>query len=1313
MPESTPTRIEDHTLDTLLDELISGREVIDSTGDVFAAFERDSRSILEWFRKNRSIWDGTNRTEFASQITTAMTVDPPDRPSKVPQSSTKTLNKYQISKVRISRFGGIHEFGNLNSNPEALEVNLDPSQYKATLLYGRNGCGKSSLLSAISWCLTGWFYQPQGFPAKSTMVVEYTCNVGEDEDEKATATKLKALPIIPMPPAEVLDLVIKSKYPIETWVEVEIQDEIGNVHGPFRRTATIQKGKVTESTSGNFATLGLSPSDLEIGTRLPAMLPHIRLDEKNGLGEAVSKLIDIQPIKEVARHAEKTIEKIQKKLIQDTDDDLSISREHIRKETEAIIQLMDKNNLVELKNKYVDILQNTTSENIDQLKRDVEARRGVLLSSASELLGSDVNFSNSDIQKQMIKDVHLAEHQLTSEELSKLNCIKSWNSLAALAVETIQKTEELIAKILSEANALAELHANPDRARRIQLYAKVANWLKQESNDIPTECPVCGQSLESRQDQQTGESIHLHLEECFSESTEMWDRAPDIWANDYLGKLAQIVPDALRKKAKASPALQLGSSMVKELSDSACFGEILRPLADNLAKRWNEVQLNIPDIPVTQNNTIPQVLQADCSDLIDQLDTIETNIKYAQIIKQSEWNRNKIEDELLGIVTENVTENKSLRQMILTLAEVTNEAEPLTKILEHAATINEQLEEQKKLQSQKKEYNRAIKALESLGRLQKLVQKQVDGLLSNLKSRQKVWLDAIYTPARLTHPEITNPKLTSDGQLGFQAAHLGTYAPAHHISNASHLRATLVAFYLAYWEHQLAMRGGLRTILFDDPQDLFDEDNQLQLARAIPKIINSEAQVILTTNKKIFFHDIDQKQVKGKRWEIDWKPGNPVVQLLMSRKEIEQQFLDYRSDRTDNKAQHLAGSVRVYAETRLLALFRHERPISLPDQPTLLDAVNVIARLNNLGTQPFDGDAITSLLKNGGCIQGRPLYLLLNDPHHSRADQITIGKVDTLLGELKLLVKCVNEVWDHCQNSKYLTAVQLKLKRTIMPLPQAPSSHALPNDRVQVLTSAAASNADSFGIEADDAGEEFRWGQLGRIAIYQVLSHSLGLAVPKFCRVIVSLEEEEIPDHSLVIALFRNKVFARRLARTPGQSDAVLLNSDRLDPRNRAPVEVIHQDSLRLFPIIGVIWNDCETRTGTGEAILDETYDLNKLDIKVAQTVNGLSAEPFVLNKQKILLGSEIHWTDIGRHIDRPVSVELKDKRQFLKIVSNSTMGPKDTVRVLNPLGGLGEPIIVHGGFPKKQSDDFKHIPQVQRVRPMHVVLYTSAFKEY
>ncbi|HUQ71526.1 MAG TPA: hypothetical protein VM165_18505, partial [Planctomycetaceae bacterium] len=348
--------------------------------------------------------------------------------------------------------------------------------------------------------------------------------------------------------------------------------------------------------------------------------------------------------------------------------------------------------------------------------------------------------------------------------------------------------------------------------------------------------------------------------------------------------------------------------------------------------------------------------------------------------------------------------------------------------------------------------------------------------------------------------------------------------------------------------------------------------------------------------------------------------------------------------------------------------------------------------------------------EHAGVTSSQPLNDLLNDAHHSRSHLITTGRLDSLLGDLDSFIRCVDAVWDHCQSSKFASSAEFMQRRTTTPRPASPPSHSIPTKPVQVLTAVAAAEAETIVEEANDTGEQFTWKQIGPIAVYQVLAASLGLAAPRNCRVLVSLEERDIPNHSLVIACCGERLLARRVVQVPDQPALVTLNSEELDPRRRAPMAIELLENIRLLPIVGVIWENQLPRVRqSGEAMLDENFDLANLEVKLAQKVRGRSAEPAVLDGQTILLGPEITWSSIRDYVDQPVSVELEDDTQFLKVVSNTTMGPKGTVRMLSPLGGLGESKLVRGELPAKSSE-FASLPQVRRTHRMWAVLYESAF---
>jgi hypothetical protein len=1309
MTDKTSSHISDHTLDTLVDELIAGRTVITSEGVAFNSLPRDSRAILGWFKSNRSKWSGQNRVEYANEILNAVATDPEIRPPAVVESDASEAKRYRLSKARINRFGGLHEFGEITATPILLEIDFSPNESHSILFYGRNGSGKSSLLSAICWCLTGWFYKPQGVPANGKDFVDYYCAGQGPNTSEPSVIRLKSLPIIPMPSSAVLAELGRSKTAVESWVEVELIDDLGQSYGPFRRTMTIRNGKISESLSGDLLSLGISPADFEVGTRLPAMLPFIRLDEKNGLGEAVARLIDIQPLSDVARHAESTNDKLATQFLKPVNESLATFQSSIKASATKLSPLLIAIDPTGLAVQFAEVAVSPTLAKVDELKAVLEQRRGNSLADANALLAHGFDFADSTTQEHLIRDVTFAVRSIDPVEVANLNCAKRWQEISALSDAQLDEVSTLMQDIVKEAEALGALYLDPNRAQRIQLYAKVAAWLKESQSVLVEDCPICGQSLVSRTDSITGELIHQHIQQCLDGQSHAWDKTPRQWAQHQLGNLANNIPSLLKVEATTTPAEDLATFLSSEIGRLSCFGKVLKPLAERLSSRRAEIQSGIPTIPPARSVSFPPVLLTDCAELLARVNVTLKNIHHARWIKANEQSRSQIEALLLGPPEATTTSNETIRGMIYSLDRIIRESQPLSDLLQHVADLRKQLIDVDKLNGQRDKIVRVQAALLPLKLLRQLVEQQVKGLLTRLDARQKFWLENIYFAARLDRPEIGSPQLSNDGKLGFEATHKGTTAAAHQVTNASHLRATLVAFWLAYWEYQLESRGGLRLMLLDDPQELFDDENQLIFARGITQIVARSAQVLLATNKQQFFHDIEWRKIGAKRYEIDWRVGDLPVQLLMYREEIETLFAKFRLTGLDKDAKELASNVRVYAESRLIALFRHERPHALGDQPTLMSAVNSLRSFKNAGIQPFTLDIVNTLLDHEGCTSGTPLYSLLNDAHHSRSGLITQGRVHALLSKLDSFVKIVDDLWDQFKNAKFVSAAQLSIGRQVTRLPELPPSIEFPTRRVHVISATAAASADTVREEVTDSSAEFDWNILGGIAIYQVLSTSLGLSAPKFCRVIVSLEGAYVPDHSLVIGLTADKIFARRLSRIVKQPEIVLLNSETLDPRGRAPATVVNAESIQLLPVIGVIWDVKQPRfVPKGEAVLEAEYDLNKLNVEIAQSVRGISAEPLVLNNQTILLGGEILWGDIARFRDVPVCVEFEDGTQALKVVSDTTMGPKNSVRMLHPLGGLGEPILARGELPSKQTD-FSDLPQVRRVRPMRVVLYDAA----
>ena len=111
-----------------------------------------------------------------------------------------------------------------------------------------------------------------------------------------------------------------------------------------------------------------------------------------------------------------------------------------------------------------------------------------------------------------------------------------------------------------------------------------------------------------------------------------------------------------------------------------------------------------------------------------------------------------------------------------------------------------------------KAYAIASSALGNLFSLARLADDQVDQLRKSLHKETATWRSPIYLGALPdTAHELIDTGVGRKGELELIVQKGGVSAPAQHVTNASALRASLVAFFLAYWEYILKERGGLTT----------------------------------------------------------------------------------------------------------------------------------------------------------------------------------------------------------------------------------------------------------------------------------------------------------------------------------------------------------------------------------------------------------------------------------------------------------------------------------------------------------------------
>ena len=182
---TTPLHL--HTLESLCNELVSGRPIYLEDGSQFLFDSPETRSIFNWYLQHENKWASQNKKDDVEKIVDQLKLPPPEKPS-AEIGSRKEKRCLHLKQMRVHRFAGIHAYGEIKQAPDDFEYCFEKP---VTLIEGKNGSGKTSLLNAIVWCLTGYIYRSQRKPEcgedKINIFVESQSDIENSIVKNATA----------------------------------------------------------------------------------------------------------------------------------------------------------------------------------------------------------------------------------------------------------------------------------------------------------------------------------------------------------------------------------------------------------------------------------------------------------------------------------------------------------------------------------------------------------------------------------------------------------------------------------------------------------------------------------------------------------------------------------------------------------------------------------------------------------------------------------------------------------------------------------------------------------------------------------------------------------------------------------------------------------------------------------------------------------------------------------------------------------------------------------------------------------------------
>ena len=241
--------------------------------------------------------------------------------------------------------------------------------------------------------------------------------------------------------------------------------------------------------------------------------------------------------------------------------------------------------------------------------------------------------------------------------------------------------------------------------------------------------------------------------------------------------------------------------------------------------------------------------------------------------------------------------------------------------------------------------------------------------------------------------------------------------------------------------------------------------------------------------------------------------------------------------------------------------------------------------------------------------------------------------------------------------------------------PPRPNVVRLPDVQLPVLGNLAArSGADILAV--GDHQDQIHLDALGTVALYVVRGSTLGLLALPGQVVIVSLDSEAT-DGDAVIALYRDKAFARRFHRDRKDPSRTVLVADFSGSENVPPAMLVPTAATRIMPIIGVLY-DAQTIPGPDEAVPVDSTEILSRKLAAAHIVED-SAYPVIRNGDIVLMEQveELSRTTVQSLEGRIVALTVRSGADSFGFLKRLGQNLGDGLRIYENIGLNGQAVCV------------------------------------
>lgn len=1288
--------IADLTLDEVIARLIAGESLHVAGGDAFQLPAADSRAILSFYNQDRRAYWNPDKDTNIQDGEVDKVLEALDRPPKVvtlPTRQPSVVQKWQLIKVEAHRFRGLHRHcEEAGKDPRPFELELSAS---ATLFRGFNGAGKTSLISAVCWCLTGLGHHSQGLPAPLHEVLTVQVD-GSDGDDQTAPTGFELPAIVPIPTEQEL-IAVDGTPKVDTWVRLTFRSLADGREVKVERQLQREGKKGFKTVPIGLENLGLSELALQVGTLMPGIAAATRFDDKTTLSLAVSTLTGLRPLAHFGMRCERLHDRLTNKFPKLAREEKEAAEKTAGEQKQTLDDLLK--NGEGLPGLDCVVLPDEADPKAWQVglataEARLKAAEDQAARDATLVLGSPPPLTTEAEIRRFGDGLTSAAHCTSNAALKGLPSMQLVARLGELKDEDLAAGEAVLSAVEAEAGALVQTLSQADKADRLRLYGLVARWHDEAHPGHPfTACPVCEGDLTQPgaipQDAVLDLSVIDALEQARKADAAMLKTAAE-WERDTVADLRRKLPAALQSfLAEEVPddlATVYENALAKEVFAQSDFPAALRAMAVNVLALCKATSRAAPKRPPLPSAALPAEIP-DNEGLRSAIKKIRRAIMLARYRREhADFAKTLVTSVLKSPDPEDAlpANERSIHGQLTILNGYLEAARVFAGIRRQLAQIKQTCERWEARRTRLTKLERAAKAVEPFMKFPALVHDQVTGLITALDSQANAWAQRMYKAQFLQAPAYAGLDRSKGDGFTFLASQGKHLVEAHHVMNASALRAYLSSFVIALWQQVWGRTGGISTILMDDPQDLLDPGNVANLAATIPHLIAAGMNPMVVSNDFGFIPAIEAfvtahpsgagagAAPRAVVWEFSAiSKSKCTVSLAPVTDEVRARCdLWVKDGNNVALARDFVHPVRVRIEIKLWDLLASD-PSVLRD-PTLNDLLGRIANARNRGERPFNEEPFRKLLDLAALRSGAPFRDAINKAHHGHADQITPVDAETVRVNYEEVFAAIDACW--LAYARFMG--RLSPEQAVAEVRQSPPDPVVipfPSRPIGVIGRLAARERGARLSAIEDATDTYDLSVLGDVSLFTLRAPTLGLVAFPGQTLIVSIGAE-VRNGDIAVIQTAGRTYARRVGIDPADTTRIALESLPSTNSRVPPTHFIQRSGSTLSKVIGVLFDETSPPKSNDEAIPASTSDV-LAQVQAAAVVVGDSAFPVARDKGHVLLGEAPDFSGLGGRIVAVVTREDEfstDHFAYLKRLGKQMPGAP-SVYYLENVGQSGE----------------------------------------